>query len=70
VTPVESLAAIRDGYLAALAADAASPQPDYEINQKRVGRDAWRRGMMELVMEANQMILMAAPYRVETIHRT
>jgi hypothetical protein len=70
VTPLESLAAIRDGYLAALAADAASPQPDYELDGMKVTRDAWRRGMMELLGRANEMILMAAPYRVETIHRT
>ena len=69
-TPQDNLATIRDGYLAALAADAANPQPDYALNGKVVTRSAWRKGLLDLVMQTNMMINQTSPYRVNTVVRT
>jgi len=70
VTAQENLTAIRDGYLAALAADSISPQPDYELNGKKVTRSAWRAGLLELAEKTNGMLIAMAPYRLSTVVRT
>jgi hypothetical protein len=42
---------------AALLADAANPQKDYSLDGESVSRDAWRRGLMDLIRMARESIL-------------
>jgi len=69
-TSLDNLAAIRDGYLAALAADAASPQPDYNIDGYEVTRAQWRKSLLDAVNSANTLIIQMGPYRINSVCRT
>ena len=69
-TALDNLAAIRDGYLAALAADAASPQPDYNIDGYEVTRAQWRASLLKSVNDANTLLIQMSPYRINSVCRT
>ena len=66
----DDLQAIVTGYAQALVADAANPQPDYELNGKKVTREKWRASLWEALQSAQLMILKLQPYWVETVFRT
>lgn len=51
-----NLQTIRDGYVQALADDAASPKQDYSLDGETTSRDKWRESLQKLVREYNVMI--------------
>ena len=69
MTTEESLEAIRDGYLAALVADAANPRPSYELNGKRVSWTEWRQALLQQMAAEMALIASAAPYVITTVAR-
>ena len=66
---IPNLIATRDGYLAALAADALNPQPSYSQDGKAVSRNEWRKGLMDEVIRLNKIINQYNPYIVSTVMR-
>jgi len=69
MTTEESLEAIRDGYLAALVADAANPRPSYTLNGKQVSWTEWRKALLEQMAAEMALISSAAPYVIVTVQR-
>lgn len=55
-TPYEQLTTIRDGYLAALAADAANPVPSHNIDGIQVSATEWRRELLNRIAEINTLM--------------
>jgi hypothetical protein len=55
-TPTEQLLTIRDGYLAALAADAANPVPSHNIDGIQVSAIEWRKELLERIAQINTLL--------------
>jgi hypothetical protein len=55
-TPTEQLLTIRDGYLAALAADAANPVPSHNIDGIQVSATEWRKELLERIAQINTLL--------------
>lgn len=55
-TATEQLLTIRDGYLAALAADAANPVPSHNIDGIQVSATEWRRELLNRIAEINTLL--------------
>lgn len=55
-TPYQQLITIRDGYLAALAADAANPVPSHNIDGIQVSATEWRRELLNRIAEINTLM--------------
>lgn len=66
-TTLENLETIRDGWIAALAEDAANPQPSYSIDGQSVDRNAWRRSLLDSLKLLNEQILALDPFELRTI---
>ncbi len=54
------------GWANALASDSANPQPTYSIDGKMVDRNAWRKYIMDNILQANKTINQYAPYIIRT----
>lgn len=52
---VDQISATITGYLNALAADSASPQPTYSLDGENVSRDAWRDNLRRAVKELAEL---------------
>lgn len=55
-TPTEQLLTIRDGYLAALAADAANPVPSHNIDGIQVSATEWRKELLDRIAQLNTLL--------------
>lgn len=70
-TVAENLRITIEGWSAALAADAASPQPSYSIStagggSRTVDRNAWRKFLLESIREAQELLNIQEPYFTKT----
>ena len=63
---LQDLIAARDGYAAALAADALNPQPSYSLDGQSVDRDKWRETMLKMINQIQLTINAMSPYVVKT----
>jgi hypothetical protein len=66
-TSVEQLITIRDGYLAALAADAANPVPTHTIDGISVDANTWREQLLKRIGDINTLITYFQPQEIRTI---
>jgi hypothetical protein len=55
-TAIEQLTTIRDGYLAALAADAANPVPSHNIDGIQVSANEWREQLLKRIADINKLL--------------
>lgn len=56
-----ALAAAIAGWVAALQADSAAPQPSYSLDGKSVSQQEWRAGLTKLIEDAQNVINQRAP---------
>lgn len=61
---IADLQTIRDGYLEALVADSANPQPSYSWEGVSVDRMTWREKLMAQIKEVNQMLTRINPREI------
>lgn len=61
---IADLQTIRDGYLEALVADSANPQPSYSWEGVSVDRMTWREKLMTQIKEVNQMLTRVNPREI------
>lgn len=61
---LDDLKTIRDGYLTALIADAANPQPSYSWEGVSVDRMTWREKLATQVGVMNTMMTRASPTEI------
>lgn len=61
---LDDLKTIRDGYLTALVADAANPQPSYSWEGVSVDRMTWREKLAAQVTVMNTMMSRVSPVEI------
>ena len=66
-TAIEQLTTIREGYLAALAADAANPIPSHTIDGISVDTNTWRRELLKRIGEINTLLSAFNPQEKRSI---
>jgi hypothetical protein len=64
VEQLEDLKTIRDGYLTALVADAANPQPSYSWEGVSVDRMTWREKLAAQIGVMNTMMNRVSPTEI------
>lgn len=64
---VEQLVTIRDGYLTALANDAANPVPTHTIDGITVDTNTWRRELLNRIGEINILLNAFNPQEYRSI---
>ncbi len=66
MTVADHLNATIAGYAAALAADAANPQPSYTKDGQTVSRNEWRESLQRMITELSKAVNGQSPYIVST----
>ena len=66
-TPIEQLRAIRDGYLAALAADALNPIPTHVIDGIEISATEWRKELLDQIGKINELIAAFDPTELHSV---
>lgn len=66
-TNLENLISIRDGYLAALLADAANPVPSHTIDGVTINSTQWRESMIKQIAALNDLISAYNPQEIVSV---
>lgn len=56
----------RNGYIAALLADSANPQPSYSVGGQAVSRTEWRESLTRQVNEMNKLLSILNPQEIRS----